>query len=45
MPSLPSEPETDQKARRNHDSLKWLLTLLSAVVTTGLVVLLNDHLH
>jgi hypothetical protein len=45
MPNLPSEPKTDPNARRNHDSLKWLLTLLSAVVTTGLVVLLNDHLH
>jgi len=45
MPNLPSARETDPEPRRNHDSLKWLLTLLSAVVTTGLVVLLNDHLH
>jgi len=45
MPNLPSGRQTEPTARRNHDSLKWLLTLLSAIVTTGLVVLLNDHLH
>jgi hypothetical protein len=45
MPNLPSGKETEPAARRNHDNLKWLLTLLSAVVTIGLVALLNDHLH
>jgi hypothetical protein len=40
--SLP-DTELAVEARRAHTSLKWLLTLLSAVITTGLVVLLNHH--
>jgi uncharacterized membrane-anchored protein len=44
MPNLPYTRERESKARHNHNSLKWLLTLLSAVITTGLVALLNDHL-
>ena len=34
----------EHETRRAHASLKWLLTLLSAVLTTGLVVLLNHQL-
>ncbi len=44
MPKLPlsSEPETGKQ--KAHASLKWLLTLMSAVITTGLVVVLNHQL-
>jgi len=41
--SLP-EAELAIEARRAHTSLKWLLTLLSAIITTGLVVLLNHQI-
>ncbi len=43
MPNWPNTQESDDKVQRNHTSLKWLLTLLSAVITTGLLVLLNSH--
>jgi hypothetical protein len=44
MPNLPDTRESEDKVQRAHDNLKWLLALLSAVITTGLVVLLNDHM-
>lgn len=44
MPKLPPDNELDPEARRAHTSLKWLLTLLSAALTTVLVVLLNQQL-
>ena len=44
MPNLPYTRKREDKPQHNHNSLKWLLVLLSAIVTTGLVVLLNDHM-
>lgn len=44
MPKLPPGTELNSETRRAHAGLKWLLTLLSAVITTGLVDLLNHQL-
>jgi hypothetical protein len=43
MPNLPDKREREDKLQRDHNNLKWLLTLLSAVITSGLLVLLNTH--
>ena len=44
MPPLPRQ--LDSTARQNHPptDLNWVLTALSVVLTTTLVVMLNDHL-
>ena len=44
MPPLPRQ--LDSTARQNNPptDLKWVLTALSVVLTTTLVVMLNDHL-
>lgn len=44
MPNLPHTPESDNKTERHHNGLKWLLSLISALITTGLVVLINQHM-
>jgi hypothetical protein len=43
MCNLPGMQEADREPRY-HNSVKWLLTLLSAIVTTGLVIILNGQL-
>ena len=36
--------EADREAQRQHDSMKWMLTLISAIVTCGLVIILNGQM-
>jgi len=36
--------EADREAQRQHDSVKWILTLISAIVTCGLVIVLNGQM-
>lgn len=35
--------EADREAKRQHDNVKWMLTLISAIVTCGLVAILNGQ--
>lgn len=44
MRNLPAMQDADREAARYHNGVKWLLTLVSAVVTTGLVIILNGQL-
>lgn len=44
MPPLPRQLDRTAKAGNPRSDLKWILAAVSVVLTTSLVVLLNDHL-
>jgi hypothetical protein len=44
MPPLPRQLDRTSKQSTPPTDLKWVLAAVSVVVTTTLVVMLNDHL-
>jgi hypothetical protein len=44
MPPLPRQLEKTVKQPTQPSDLKWILAALSVVLTTTLVIILNDHL-
>jgi len=44
MQNLPAKQDAERETQRQHNGMKWILTLVSAIVTTGLVIILNGQL-
>ena len=44
MPPLPRQLDSTTKQNNPPTDLKWVLAAVSVVLTTTLVVMLNDHL-
>ena len=44
MPPLPTRLDTDIRENATPPKLKWLLGVVSVVLTTSFVILLNDQL-
>ena len=44
MPRLPRQLDRTAKQNTPSSDLKWILAAVSVVLTTSLVIMLNDHL-